>query len=71
MVPNGWEIKTLEQANITVTDGDRGKEYPKSSEFFDSGYCLFLSAKNLGFSSTLKIFSISLIDVESSNSFWK
>ncbi|MFC6204809.1 restriction endonuclease subunit S [Psychrobacter urativorans] len=47
MVPSGWEVKTLEQANITVTDGDRGKEYPKSSEFFDSGYCLFLSAKNV------------------------
>ena len=47
MVPKGWEVKTLEQAKITVTDGDRGKEYPKSSEFFDSGYCLFLSAKNV------------------------
>ena len=47
MVPKGWEVKTLEQAKITVTDGDRGKDYPKSSEFFDSGYCLFLSAKNV------------------------
>lgn len=47
MVPNGWTLKTLEEANIVVTDGDRGKEYPKSSEFSDSGYCLFLSAKNV------------------------
>lgn len=47
MVPSGWSFKKLEEANITITDGDRGKEYPKSTEFSDSGYCLFLSAKNV------------------------
>jgi type I restriction enzyme S subunit len=59
MVPNGWKVKTLDAANIVVTDGDRGKEYPKSSEFTDNGYCLFLSAKNVtknGFSFSKKQF---------------
>ena len=47
MVPSGWKQTTLENAKIKVTDGDRGKEYPKSNEFFDTGHCLFLSAKNV------------------------
>lgn len=42
-----WEEKTLTDAGITVTDGDRGKEYPNSSEFYDEGDYLFLSAKNV------------------------
>ena len=59
MVPSGWEIKTLDAAKIIVTDGDRGKEYPKSSDFSEDGYCLFLSAKNVtkrGFSFSEKQF---------------
>ena len=28
-------------------DGDRGNNYPKSYEFFNDGFCLFLSAKNI------------------------
>lgn len=59
MVPNGWEIKTLDAAKVVVTDGDRGKEYPKSSDFSEDGYCLFLSAKNVtkrGFSFSEKQF---------------
>ena len=47
MMPNGWKMKTVTEAGIVVTDGDRGKEYPNSSEFLDDGYCLFLSAKNV------------------------
>lgn len=47
MVPNGWEEKSLTEAGMTVTDGDRGKEYPNSSELYEEGYCLFLSAKNV------------------------
>lgn len=47
MVPSEWKQTTLENAKIKVTDGDRGKEYPKSNEFFDTGHCLFLSAKNV------------------------
>jgi len=42
-----WEEKTLIDAGMTVTDGDRGKEYPNSSEFYDKGDYLFLSAKNV------------------------
>lgn len=30
-----------------IIDGDRGANYPKGHEFSDSGYCLFLSAKNV------------------------
>ena len=28
-------------------DGDRGKNYPKKSDFLDKGYCLFLNTKNV------------------------
>ena len=31
----------------TIIDGDRGKNYPKQEEFFETGYCLFLNAKNV------------------------
>lgn len=31
----------------SIIDGDRGKQYPKQEDFFESGYCLFLSAKNV------------------------
>ena len=30
-----------------VIDGDRGKNYPKATDFFDEGYCLFLNTKNV------------------------
>ena len=30
-----------------IIDGDRGKNYPKSEEILDDGYCLFLNAKNV------------------------
>ncbi len=42
-----WEEKTFSQANIKVIDGDRGDNYPNSSDFSDDGYCLFLNAKNV------------------------
>jgi len=32
---------------IEVIDGDRGANYPKAEEFSESGYCLFLNAKNV------------------------
>ena len=35
------------EAPLKIIDGDRGKNYPKQSEFCDSGYCLFLSATNV------------------------
>jgi type I restriction enzyme, S subunit len=30
-----------------LIDGDRGKNYPKKSDFLENGYCLFLNAKNV------------------------
>ena len=30
-----------------IIDGDRGKNYPGDSDFFDEGYCLFLNAGNV------------------------
>lgn len=30
-----------------IIDGDRGKNYPKVGDFLDTGYCLFLNAKNV------------------------
>ncbi|MFB0954129.1 MAG: restriction endonuclease subunit S, partial [Aeromonadaceae bacterium] len=47
MMPKGWSVNTLADAGVVVIDGDRGKEYPKSTEFYSSGYCVFLSAKNV------------------------
>ena len=47
MVPKGWITKALELTGVKVIDGDRGKEYPKASDFSGGGYCLFLSAKNV------------------------
>jgi type I restriction enzyme S subunit len=47
MVPEGWEVKTFSNAGIQLIDGDRGSNYPNENDFSDSGYCLFLSAKNV------------------------
>lgn len=44
---------------LTMIDGDRGKNYPKKSEFLSEGHCLFLSTKNVrsdGFLFEQKIF---------------
>ena len=42
-----FETWFLEEAGIQLIDGDRGKNYPKQDDFKESGYCLFLSAKNV------------------------
>ncbi|MGL6298401.1 MAG: restriction endonuclease subunit S [Methanobacteriaceae archaeon] len=50
---------SLENAPIDIIDGDRGNNYPNSSEFFDNEYCLFLNSKNVtsdGFSFDKKMF---------------
>ena len=47
VVPDGWSLMRLKDAGIKVFDGDRGKEYPNSTDLQSSGYCLFLSAKNV------------------------
>ena len=50
---------TLGDSKIEIIDGDRGKNYPKASDFTSEGYCLFLNAKNVtpfGFSFAEKMF---------------
>jgi restriction endonuclease S subunit len=39
----------LVDTKVQIIDGDRGKNYPKASEYLnqDLGYCLFLNAKNV------------------------
>ncbi|MDN7125212.1 restriction endonuclease subunit S [Pseudidiomarina sp. 1APP75-32.1] len=46
-VPAGWQVIHLGFEGLQLLDGDRGKNYPKSTDFSDSGFCLFLSAKNI------------------------
>jgi type I restriction enzyme S subunit len=43
----GFDLEYLEDLEIQLIDGDRGKKYPKQHEFFDSGYCLFYRQKML------------------------
>jgi len=42
-----WDILKIKDTTLSLVDGDRGKNYPKSHEFTDDGFCLFLSAKNI------------------------
>ena len=46
-IPKSWDVVSVLDTNIAIIDGDRGKEYPKEKDFIKSGYCLFLSAKNV------------------------
>ena len=41
------EFQTLDEAGIIFIDGDRGKNYPKKSDFGDTGYCVFLNTSNV------------------------
>ena len=41
------DYKYIDNLNIELIDGDRGKNYPRNDEMFDKGYCLFLNAKNV------------------------
>lgn len=41
------ESKQISKTNIQIIDGDRGKNYPKQSEFYEDGYCLFLNTSNV------------------------
>tara|TARA_R110000737_G_scaffold352273_1_gene397582 strand:+ start:15598 stop:16848 length:1251 start_codon:yes stop_codon:yes gene_type:complete len=36
-----------DKSMLSMIDGDRGKNYPKKSEFQSEGHCLFLSTKNV------------------------
>jgi|LGOV01.1.fsa_nt_gb type I restriction enzyme S subunit len=42
-----WKVHELGNAPLEIIDGDRGKNYPSQNEFCSSGYCLFLSTKNV------------------------
>ncbi len=45
---NPYDIPTRDMTSVCeIIDGDRGVNYPKQDEFSDSGYCLFLNAKNV------------------------
>lgn len=46
-VYTGWRNVCLEDTQMMIIDGDRGKNYPKQEEFKENGYCLFLSASNV------------------------
>jgi type I restriction enzyme S subunit len=37
----------LAEAKINIIDGDRGTNYPKQDDFYEDGFCLFLTAKNV------------------------
>ena len=41
-----WE-KKFGELPVDIIDGDRGINYPKSTDFFTTGYCLFLNAGNV------------------------
>ena len=47
-VNNPFGLSTKPMTEICeIIDGDRGKNYPAANDFSDSGYCLFLNAKNV------------------------
>lgn len=41
------DVYEIGELDVQVLDGDRGKNYPRQNEFFQNGYCLFLSASNV------------------------
>ncbi len=42
-----YNAKPIKNTNILIIDGDRGKNYPQQSDFYDQEFCLFLNAKNV------------------------
>ena len=65
-LPEGWEKKKIKKTNLNLIDGDRGKNYPKQSDFFDDEYCLFLNTGNVT-SSGFKFSSLKFINQERDN----
>ncbi|MBD2034550.1 restriction endonuclease subunit S [Leptolyngbya sp. FACHB-321] len=47
LISSPWTEISLETAPLKIIDGDRGTNYPKQTDFFDSGYCLFLNTGNV------------------------
>ena len=46
-LPPSWKLIGIGETDIEIIDGDRGKNYPKSNELLESGYCPFFNNKNL------------------------
>jgi type I restriction enzyme S subunit len=45
---DGWVEKRLGDASLLeIIDGDRGTYYPKATDFYNEGHCLFLNTKNV------------------------
>jgi type I restriction enzyme S subunit len=42
-----WKEISVKEAPFEIIDGDRGINYPSQDEFYDEGYCLFLSTRNV------------------------
>lgn len=55
-----WATSKLGDTKLLkIIDGDRGVNYPKASDFYDQGHCLFLNTKNVrpdGFNFESKMF---------------
>ena len=64
-VRNSMGLPTEPMTTVcAIIDGDRGKNYPKQDDFSDTGYCLFLNAKNVtatGFSFENRMFITCLL----------
>ena len=44
----GWENHSLgDNSLLTILDGDRGKNYPKKSDFLTEGHCIFMNTGNV------------------------
>jgi type I restriction enzyme S subunit len=46
-IPEEWNLLSIKESSVSIIDGDRGINYPKTTDFFTEGYCLFLSTKNI------------------------
>lgn len=43
-----WDERSFgDKELLQIVDGDRGKNYPKKSDFLEDGYCLFMNTKNV------------------------
>ncbi len=38
-----FEKYPVKDLPLKILDGDRGKEYPKKSDFYSEGFCLFFN----------------------------
>ena len=45
-LPEGWRMGTISDL-VEIIDGDRGVNYPKDTDLYPTGFCLFLNAGNV------------------------